>query len=268
MEQALNDAGGEIMRATPVEEIIVEGGKARGVIIRNRKGEFETIECNTVVCNIPPKHIFNVLHPRHFPAEWVDLLQNRFWSAGLLSAFIGIKDNVWAQYEVDERSFIWMPGIIKHEGFIGAVDMVMWSMAACAKRAPEGKRDFLFSTALTDKEMRNPRKVMRVINYCMDWFKRSFKGWKENVEFVLWTPSDEAYGNWRPIGEKRPPIRSDYVDGLFFVGDQYGQRLWGGGVDGASLCAVMLVDEMMGTELEFSLYPPYHQGIPKPASTW
>jgi len=268
MEQALNAAGGEIMRATPVEEIIVEGGKARGVIIRNKAGEFETIECDTVICNIPPKHIFNVLHPRHFPAEWVDLLQNKFWSAGLLSAFIGIKDNVWAQYEVDERSFVWMPGIIKHEGFIGAVDMVMWNMAACAKRAPEGKRDFIFSTALTDKEMRDPKKVMRIINYCMQWFKRTFKGWEENVEFVLWTPSDEAYGNWRPIGEKRPPLRSDYVEGLFFVGDQYGQRLWGGGVDGASLCAVMLVDEMMGTELEFSLYPPYHQGIPKPAANW
>lgn len=261
MEEALNEAGGEIWRSTPVEEVIIEDGKARGVMVRNKEGQYETLEAPIVICNIPPKHIFNVLHPRHFPAEWVDMLQNKFWSPGLLSALIGLKQNVWEQYGVDERSFIWMPGIIQ-EGYIGAVDMVMWNMASCAKRAPEGKRDFIFSTALTDKEMRNPQKVMQVIDFCMDWFKRTFKDWKENVEYVLWTPSDEAYGNWRPVGEKRPDIQSPYVEGLYFVGDQYGERLWGGGVDGASLCAVMCVDTIMVTDLETELYPPYHRGIP------
>ncbi|MBW1978891.1 MAG: hypothetical protein JRI79_13140 [Deltaproteobacteria bacterium] len=134
-----------------------------------------------------------------------------------------------------------MPGIIKHEGYIGAVDMVMWNMASCAHRAPEGKRDFIFSTALTDKEMRNPKKVMRVINYCMEWFRKTFDDWRENVEFVLWTPSDEAYGNWRPVGEKRPDVQSPHIEGLYYVGDQYGERLWGGGVDGASLSALLCV---------------------------
>jgi phytoene dehydrogenase-like protein len=265
MEEALNEAGGEIWRSTPVEEVIIEDEKVRGVMVRNKEGQYETFEAPIVICNIPPKHIFHVLHPRHFPAEWVDMLQNEFWSPGLLSALIGIKENVWEQYGVDERSFIWMPGIIQ-EDYIGAVDMVMWNMASCAKRAPEGKRDFIFSTALTDKEMRNPKKVMRVIDFCMDWFRRTFKDWKENVEYVLWTPSDEAYGNWRPVGEKRPDIRSPYVEGLYFVGDQYGERLWGGGVDGASLCAVMCVDTIMTTDLETELYPPYHRGIPKGAT--
>jgi len=85
MQEALNAAGGEIRRSTPVEEIIIEGGKIRGVMIRSRDGGYESIECDTVVCNIPPKHIFNVLHPRHFPAQWVNLLQNKYWSAGLLT---------------------------------------------------------------------------------------------------------------------------------------------------------------------------------------
>ena len=268
MEKALKRAGGEIWRSTPVEEVIIESGTVRGVMIRAKDGRYETLEAPVVICNIPPKHIFNVLHPRHFPAEWVEMLQTRFWSPGLLSALIGLKNNVWERYGVDERSFIWMPGIIKHEGYIGAVDMVMWNMAACAERAPEGKRDFIFSTALTDKEMRNPQKVMRIINYCMDWFRKTFKDWEENVDFILWTPSDEAYGNWRPVGEKRPDVKSPEVEGLYFVGDQYGERLWGGGVDGASLCALMCVDALMGTDLEHKILPHYHCGIPKRASTW
>jgi len=109
---------------------------------------------------------------------------------------------------------------------------------------------------------------MRIINFCMDWFKRTFKGWEENVEFVMWTPSDEAYGNWRPVGEKRPDVKSPYVDGLFFVGDQYGERMWGGGVDGASLCAFMCVDAVMGTDLEHEVLPFYHCGVSKEQTTW
>jgi phytoene dehydrogenase-like protein len=112
MEEALNEAGGEIWRSTPVEEVIIEDEKVRGVMVRNKEGQYETLEAPIVICNIPPKHIFHVLHPRHFPADWVDLLQNKFWSPGLLSALIGIKENVWEQYGVDERTWscgIWPP---------------------------------------------------------------------------------------------------------------------------------------------------------------
>jgi len=268
MEKALEKAGGEILRSTIVEEVIIEDGKARGVLIRSKKGEFQTIEAPIIICNIPPKHIFNVIHPRYFPADWVKKIQTKWWSPGLLSGFIGLKKNVWERYGVDERSWIFMPGIIKHEGYVGAVDTTIFSLASWAKRAPEGKRDFIFSTGLTDVEMRNPQKVRRVIDFCMDWFKRTFTDWKENVEFVIWTPSDEAYGNWRPMGEDRPDVKSPYVEGLYFVGDQYGDRLWGGGIDGASLCAVMCADAIMGTDQEHKIFPSYHCGIPRKVTAW
>ncbi|NIQ94272.1 MAG: hypothetical protein GWN87_08750, partial [Desulfuromonadales bacterium] len=67
---------------------------------------------------------------------------------------------------LDPRSFVYMPGVIRDEGYIGAVDMVMCEFTAwgdrSARRGPEGKHDFLFSTALTDEEMRNPERVNRV----------------------------------------------------------------------------------------------------------
>jgi flavin-dependent dehydrogenase len=79
---------------------------------------------------------------------------------------------------------------------------------------------------------------------------------------MLWTPSPEAYGLWRPVGEDRPDVKSPWVQGLYFAGDQYGKRLWGGGVDGASLSAVMCVDAMIGSRLEEQVMPDYHRGIP------
>lgn len=281
IEEAILENGGEVRRNAPVLDVIIENGRARGVTVPSQ-GSVDFIEAEAVICNIPPKHIFNVVHPRYFPAEWVKQLQNDFWSPGLLSAFIGLRRNLWADKGIDERSFIYMPGVIKHEGYIGCVDMVMWNMASSSidsvsrpgfatlpGRAPQGKRDFCFSTSLTDKEMRNPQKVNRVIDFCEEWFKITFPGaWEKDVEFVIWTPSDEAYGNWRPVGAERPDVKSPYVDALYFVGDQYGKRLWGGGVDGAALSAVMCADVLMGTDYEREIMPPYHRGIPKPYERW
>ncbi|MFQ5553989.1 MAG: phytoene desaturase family protein [Acidimicrobiia bacterium] len=262
MEQVLLDHGGEIRRSTVVANVIIEDGRATGVEIHTDDG-LDTIRADHVICTIPPKYIFNVLPKEVFPSEWVDTLSTKFWGAGLLSAYIALKRDVWADYGIDERSFIYMPDIMS-EGYTGAVDMVMAVMSPWGgRRAPEGKRDFVFSTALTDKEMRDPEKVKRVTDWCDEWFRETFPTWEEDMEFCIWTPSPEAYGLWRPVGEDRPDVQSPWVDGLYFAGDQYGRRLWGGGVDGASLSAVLCVDAMEGTNLEEDIFPWYHQGIPE-----
>jgi hypothetical protein len=140
-------------------------------------------------------------------------------------------------------------------------DFTAWN-GGTARRAPAGRREFLFSTALTDVEMRNPDRVSRVIELCETWARATFPTWEEDVEFIMWTPGPEAYGLWRPVGEDRPDVTSPWVQGLYFAGDQYGRRLWGGGVDGAALSAVMCVDAMLGTDLETRIMPEFHRGIP------
>ncbi len=262
--------GGEVRRSTPAKEVIIQNGRITGVRIRAKDNDYEqyrTIEADNVICTIPPKYIFNVLPKEPFPTNWVELLQKKFWGAGLLSGWCGTKRSLWESAGIEDGSFIYMPGIIRDEGYIGAVDMVMFDFTAWgnhnARRSPPGKHDFLFSTALTDEEMRNPKKVNRVIEVCQAWARARFPTWDEDVEFIIWVPGPEAYGLWRPVGVDRPDVKSAWVSGLYFAGDQYGERLWGGGVDGAALSAVMCVDSMMGTENEEAIFPAYHRGIPK-----
>jgi flavin-dependent dehydrogenase len=57
-------------------------------------------------------------------------------------------------------------------------------------------------------------------------------------------------------------VKSSDVDGLFFAGDQYGRRLWGGGIDGAALSAVLCVDAITGEPLENEIFPWFHRGLP------
>ncbi len=261
---------GEVLRNTPVKEVLIENGRAVGVRIKSGDNDYDeerVIRAKNIICTIPPKYIFRVLPRNAFPSDWVDTLEQKFWGAGLLTGYCGTKRPLLPQIGIDEGSFVYMPGITRpDEGFIGVVDMVMSDFTAwnngTAKRAPQGKRDYTFSTALTDGEMRNPDRVNRVIELCEDWARATFPSFDEDVEFMLWTPSPEAYGLWRPVGVDRPDVKSPWVQGLYFAGDQYGRRLWGGGVDGAALSAVMCVDSMLGTDLETQMMPDYHRGIP------
>ena len=265
MERTLLAHGGKVLREAPVQEVIIEDGRVRGVQAKVN-GQMQTFSAAAVICTIPPKYIFKVLPKEPFPQDWVNLLEKEFWGAGLLTGWAGTKRSLWQDIGLDDRSFVYMPGVIQGEGYIGAVDMVMCEFTAwgnrTAKRGPQGKYEYLFSTALTDKEMRDRDRVNRVIELCENWARATFPTWDKDVEFLMWTPGPEAYGLWRPIGAERPDVASPWVEGLYFAGDQYGQRLWGGGVDGASLSAVLCVDSMMGTNYEESIFPWYHRGIP------
>ena len=265
LERVLLANGGNVWRSTAAKEAIIEDGRVRGVRLM-RDGVEQTIQTDTAICTAMPKHIFKFLPEKWFPAGWAGLIKEKFWGAGLLTGWAGTKRSLWRDIGIDERSFVYMPGVIR-EGYIGAVDMVMCEFTAwgdhTAKRAPEGKCEFLFSTALTDAEMRDPAKVNRVINLCEEWARATFPTWDDDVEFIIWTPSPDAYGHWRPVGADRPDVQSPWVEGLYFAGDQYGRRLWGGGVDGASLSAIMCVDRIMGTNLEETIFPWYHRGIPE-----
>lgn len=269
-EEVVLAHGGQVWRSTPAREVIIEDGRVTGVRISaedNDYGEDRVLRADNVICTVPPKYIFKILPTAPFPADWVDLLQTKFWGAGLLTGYCGMKRSVMPDIGLEEGSFVYMPSITRpEEGFIGVVDIVMSDFTAwgdgTARRAPPGKRDFYFSTALTDVEMRNPDRVNRVIELCEAWARRTFPTWEEDCEFRIWTPSPEAYGLWRPVGTERPDVKSPWVAGLYFAGDQYGERLWGGGVDAASLSAVMCVDAMTGADGETSIMPPYHRGVP------
>ena len=265
MEKVLVAHGGEVRRNSPVRRVLIEGGQVKGVTY-DHNGETQAVSAERVVCTVPPKYVFKILPKDQFPRVWVETLESKFWGAGLLTGWGGFKRAIWRDVGLDERSFIYMPGVIRGEGYIGAVDMVMGEFTAwgdhTAKRGPAGKHDFVFSTALTDKEMRDPNRVGRVVELCETWARATFPTWDQDLEFLIWTPSPEAYGLWRPIGMERPDVKWPWVEGLYFAGDQYGRRLWGGGVDGASLSGVMCVDAMMGTSYEEEIFPDFHRGLP------
>jgi monoamine oxidase len=283
MEELLKEKGGKVLRNAPVVEVIIENGAVKGVTYQTGDG-VKTVNADKVICNIPSKQMLNVIHPRYFPQDMVDRVQKEFWGAGMITGLGNMKSDVWAAKGIEERSFIYMPDVIgMEEGYSGSIDMVLWNLASTARgsnsnpgltketgAAPEGKHGWIFSTAMTHDEMRNPHKVSRVIEWNENWWKRTFSAdkWASEMDFLIWMCSDHAFAWIQPIGHDRIDVKSQMVEGLYFAGDQYGERLWGCGVDAAALSAALCVDSMMGSNMEEKVFKPYHRAMPARVKNW
>lgn len=283
MEKVLVENGGKVLRNTPVVETIIQKGKVMGVTYQSKDG-LKTINCDKIICTVPSKPMLNLIHPRYFPKEVVDRISKDYWGAGMITGLGGMNSNVWAEKGIEERSFIYMPDVIGvEEGYSGCVDMVLWNLASTARgsnsnpeltsetgSAPEDKHGWIFSTALTHEEMRDPHKVNRVIEWNERWWKQTFGDdkWESEMDFLIWMCSDHAFAFIQPIGYDRLDVKSPWVEGLYFAGDQYGERLWGCGVDAAALSAALCVDSMMNSNLEQKIFKPYHHAMPARVKSW
>jgi monoamine oxidase len=283
MEKVIKDNGGEVLRNSPVVEVIIDNAVVKGVTYQTAKG-IETVSADRVICNIPSKQMLNVIHPRYFSHDVVDTVQNKFWGAGMITGYGNMKSDVWKEKGIEERSFIYMPDVIgAEEGYSGCIDMVLWNLANCADgsnsspeltsetgSAPKGKHGWIFSTAMTHEEMRTPQKVQRVVEWNETWWKRTFgaKKWTSEMEYMLWMSTDHAFSWIQPIGQDRIDVKSPSIEGLYFAGDQYGKRLWGCGVDAAALSATLCIDSMMGSNTEEKVFPFYHRALPSPRKAW
>jgi len=257
LSQAIKDNGGDVWTDSPVEEVIVENKKVKGVRIKTKQGS-ETIDAPIVICNIPPKHAFKVIPDLNFPADFVQEVKEKYYIPGLLTGFYYSERDFVREKGIDPRSFIFLSGVTKKKGLEG-LDFVMASFTWWVNHAPNGYNSLLFSIPLMDHEMRDKNMVNACINEAERFMTDNWPGWQKDVKFQVWTAGSEAYGHWRPLGKDRPDNKCPWVDGLYFVGDQYGRKEWGGGVDGAALSAALCADAITGKDHEKQIFPTYHR---------
>ncbi|MFC1906795.1 phytoene desaturase family protein [Chloroflexota bacterium] len=258
--EAIRENGGEILLDAPVEEVIIADKKAKGVKIKTGSGS-QTVEADQVVCTVPIKHVFGMIPESNFPADFVKTVKERFWGVGMLSGFIGLKRNIIEDKDVNPKTWVLVPSIIKDTmGYIGDVDIIMFmSSTYNPELAPPGKSLWIYSIALVDKETVDDSKVQPIIDEVTRVMQRSFPSYLEDMEWQLWTASSEGYGICPPIGVRRPDVKSPWVEGLFFAGDGYGERRWGMGLDSAIHSAILCLDAVTGKDYSAQIIPEYHR---------
>ena len=257
LKDLIVENGGEVWTESPVEEIIIENKKVKGVKVKTDRGS-ETVESSLVVCNIPPKHALKVIPEKHFPADFYSEVKDKYYIPGLLTGFYYFNEDYPRTKGIDPRSFTFLSGVTKKKG-MEWLDFVMCSMTWWANVAPIGVNGWLFSIPLMNPEMHDKKMVDACINEVERFLTENWPKWRKDLVCSFWTAGSEAYGHWRPIGKDRPYSQAPWAEGLYFAGDQYGEKMWGGGVDGAALSAALCVDAITGGDYESQIFPEYHR---------
>lgn len=258
--EAVEEGGGKISLDSPVQEVLVEGGRVKGVRASTPEGE-KTFLADRVVCTVPIRKTWSFLSREHFPADFVRKVDEEFFSVGMLTGYVGLERDILRDAGINPKSWLLAPSIIKAaEGYIGDVDIIAIMPSNFSPTlAPPGKYSMGFSIALTEGELHDKAKVDRVIDEARSLFHEVFPTMAESTSWEIWTCSDKGFGDWPPPGEKRPANKVDFLPGLFFAGDGYGEKTWGSGMDAAVLSALLCVDTMTGDNYVREILPEYHR---------
>lgn len=258
--ETVEEGGGKILTGHEVKEVLVEDGRVTGARVAGPGGE-ETFGCRQLVCTVPVRKIWGFIPRSLFPGDFVRKVEERFFSVGMLTGYMGLNRNVLEEAGINPKSWLLAPAIIKsEEGYIGDVDIIsIMPSSFTPTLAPPDKHTLAFSIALTEGELHDRKKVDRVIDASVQLFEEVFPSLSQCREWEIWTCSDKGFGDWPPPGEKRPDVVCPYVQGLYFSGDGYGEKTWGSGMDAAVLSALLCVDAMCGSRYTEEVLPEYHR---------
>ncbi|MCF8026033.1 MAG: FAD-dependent oxidoreductase [Desulfobacteraceae bacterium] len=260
MAEKITSCGGEVITGAEVNEVVLENKKVTGIRAGTPEGE-KTFSADMAVCTVPIKKIWQFLPKSVLPESLVKKVDQEFFSVGMLTGLLGVNYDVFGEAGMNPKSWLLVPAIIKaEEGYIGDVDIISIMPSNFAPSlSPEGKYSLAYSIALTEGELRDKKKVDRVINAARQLFHRRFPPLKDNTLWEIWTCSDKGFGDWPPVGERRPATTLPGLENLFFAGDGYGENNWGSGMDAAIYSGLLCVDTITQDDYAKKVLPEYHR---------
>jgi len=260
MAEKITACGGEILTGAAVEDVLFENQRVTGVRA-SIGGEEKTFHTNRAVCTVPIRKIWSFLPKHLFPEPMVKKVETEFFSVGMLTGYVAVNYDVFSRAGMNPKSWLLAPSVIKaEEGYIGDVDIIsVMSSNFSPSLSPDGKHLLGYSIALTDGELRNKQKVDHVIDVSRNLFQKVFPDLQENTLWEIWTCSDKGFGDWPPIGDRRPDTTLQDLEGLYFAGDGYGEKTWGSGMDAAIYSGILAVDAMFDGDYVEKVLPDFHR---------
>jgi len=254
---AVKDAEGDIVTNARVKEVIIQNGRATGVVAE-RDGKTMEIKSPVVVCTAPPKALLKILPERVLPTEFVRLTKKIIHTSMVAGQFGMTKPlSAFCELDVDPRSFYHTSMLIpESEGlFRGHVPLDVVAMSAMAPTtAPEGKHMMGMASSILAEEAHDKKKVDIVIDRMLKFADTAFPGWRKSLEFMFFTVGDTCI-LWRHPEDEWVDVKCPTVEGLFFAGDTYGKRLNEGGIEGAVHSGFICAGAITGKDY-LQLLPP------------
>lgn len=254
---AVKDAQGDIFTNAKVKEIIIQNGRATGVLAEI-EGKIVELNASLLVCTTPPKVLLKLIPENLLPKNFVKLTKRVIHTA-MVAAQIGLTKplNTFCKLEVDPRAFYHTSMLIpESEGmFRGNVPLDVVSMSNMAPTtAPEGKHLAGMASSILDTEAHDKKKVNIVIDRMLKFLDTAFSGWRNSLEFILFTVGDTCI-LWRHPEDEWVDVKCPTIEGLYFAGDTYGKRINEGGIEAATHSGFICANAITGKDY-LQLLPP------------
>ena len=253
----VKDARGDVVTNATVKEVMIRGGAVSGVIAEI-DGKSMEIKAPVVVCTAPPKDLLKLIPESLLPAEFVRLTKNIIHTSMVAGQF-GLKRPLHelCGLGIDPRTFYHTSTLIpESEGlFRGDVPLDIVALSAMAPTtAPEGKHLAGMASSILAEEAHDKKKVDIVIDRMLKFSEHAFPGWRESLEWILFTVGDTCI-LWRHPEDEWVDVKCPTVEGLYFAGDTYGKRINEGGVEGAAHSGFICAGAITGQDY-LQLLPP------------
>ncbi len=220
---------GEIRTKTKVDTVIIENRKAIGV-----KVEGKVINSKVVIVNIPAQEIFSILDEKLFSRAFVEKCQKLIPTSGI-SIDYGLKKKV---SDLDGNIFSSDP-----------FTMSIFTSNLEHTLAPEGKQLFTIFQPTPVEVVKDEKKAKEVVQKLEKLVEQMFPGFTANVlwkRVLKYQMVDGALPLVTQHRGKRPNVKSDEIEGLYFTGDTYNGPGTGGEIAHASaeLCIKTIMQDL------------------------
>jgi phytoene dehydrogenase-like protein len=241
--------GGEIRLDAPVNDIVIEGGTARGVELEVGERLFpshvratELIEAPVVICTLPVWDLFRVVSEEEFPVwyrDWIHGLSKRVCHVWTIACAVG--EPLW-----DVTVFKWHPRLprtgtygifFQHQSYGGGVGQTQVNL--CIQGGYGDLPDLAeFEWAKTR------RAVRRVLEGLMEDGKELIPGLEDAIQWEVRTASVFGLSESPGIaGKHRPPMVPPGIQHLYMVSDTVSEAV-GLGCQGIARASLRLMEDL------------------------
>jgi len=263
LKRAILKRGGEVRTESEVNEVVIDKGEVKGVLVNQKakipeeiKGkvipEVEFIPCPIVICALPMNHLFDIVPQEKLPGQFVEKV-NRILNSqlGIYYGFaVGLKKEVSSSkryYGTDRFLFERIPeDMCLHAEYLSNFDSTY---------VPKGKQ--LFMTGyFGELGKMTGFEIKASLDDLINILKEIFPEVMANVEWLVpW-----VFPRWMTVlakpglvGRNRIDSKAPGMEGLFFAGEGYRGRLMGinPACDSAMICAERILAEQKKKEMGF-----------------
>ena len=209
LSEFIKEKGGKIHLKTPIKQIIVENGKAIGIVAGDKK-----IYSDCIISNILIQDLFKIIDEKHFSKEYTKYVKSLQGTASLC-AYYSLKN---INSELIGKNFVFIERNAGLEGgdVAGMVDFMVSSPESGL--APPNNYLVQSYVICTPDEARDKEKLEKLKEILDKNLENIISDYHENLNWAIYPVIWHLDGVAKTIDNEKPDVVSP-IENLYLVGD-------------------------------------------------